>query len=143
MNANLHPRGPDYLRRVCELLPQPLAGYIAGVAAASCAVWQEGGLLIEEVSADLPNSWTQGQPSELKLLQEFFSCVYGNRSQERVFEAQPVVEGFLEAMHQSYPQCDLHIEVETLEGSWAYRLHAFGKKNGQAVFYICLFWSVD
>ena len=143
MHANLHPRDQNYLKSVCDLLPQPLAGYLSGIAAASCAVWQEGGLLIEEVATNAPESWSHGQPSKLELLQEFFSCVYGDRSQERIFEAQPVVENFLAALNQSYPQCDLHIEVETLEGSWAYRLHAIGKKNGQAAFYICLLWSVD
>lgn len=83
------------MKKVCEVLPQPLAGFLAGLASASSLFWEEGGLLIEEVSDEAPTSITIDWSSPLPLIQEFFSCVCGKRSQERVFEAASVVENYL------------------------------------------------
>ena len=144
MKVNLHPNNdPHYLSKVCEVLPQPLAGFLAGLASASSSIWQEGGLLIEEVSDEAPTSIIIDCSSPLPLIQEFFCCVCGNRSLERVFEAAPVVENYLAAINQAFPDSSTRTSIEVEEGSWCYRLHTIIERSNQVSFYICLFWSVD
>jgi len=144
VKVNLHPNeDPHYLRKVCAVLPQPLAGFVAALASVSSSVWQEGGLLIEEVSDEAPASINFVPSSPLPLVQEFFCCVYGNQSQERVFESAQVVENYLSAIALALPESKTHMHVEVEEGSWCYRLHTVVERNGQAVLYVRLFWSVD
>jgi hypothetical protein len=144
MRVGLHPRNdPQYLSKVCEVLPQPLAGFLAGLAATSSLIWSEGGLLIEEISDVAPTSITIDCSSPLPLIQEFFCCVCGNRSQERVFEAAPVVENFFAAIKLAFPGSSTLTNMEVDEGSWCYRLHTVIERSNQASLYMCLFWSVD
>ena len=124
-------------------LPEHLAGFIQGLSAASNSIWDQGGLQLEAVAADAAITWQPQSQSAQGLLLEFFACVCGNRSGERTHEALPCLKGFTSALGQAFPSGSSHLQVEELEGSWAYRLHCFVKLPAGSSVYFRLFWSVD
>jgi len=124
-------------------LPEYLAGFIQGLSAASNSVWDQGGLQLEIVAADSAITWQPQAQSTQELLLEFFACICGNRLGERTHEALPCLKSFTSALGQAFPGGSCHLQVEELEGSWAYRLHCFVKLPACSSLYFRLGWSVD
>ena len=143
MEVNLHPIDPTFLESLCQVVPPPLSGFLSGLCAASSTIWDNGGLMVQEVSRDELITWQAGAPSTNASLQEFFACVCGDRDRRGVHQAQTTINTFLAAIGQSFPSCDVHIQTEDLEPSWCQVLHILVSAGGVRLFYLRLFWSVD
>src|SRR5262245_44856200 len=103
MTINLHPVGEEFLSELRSLVPEPLAGFLAGLCAASACVWQEGGLMVRDIAKNGGISRKVGVASDDALVQEFFACVCGDRSGRYTSRALIARRCLLEAIHASIP----------------------------------------
>ncbi|MES2941367.1 MAG: hypothetical protein V4772_00700 [Pseudomonadota bacterium] len=95
---SLHPSQQDFQAALSEVIPQSLASFLFGLGAASASIWDQGGLMVEEVASGQSVKWLPNQASPREELLEFFACVCGNRSDERHYEAEPALAAFERAV---------------------------------------------
>jgi hypothetical protein len=143
MAVDLHPVSEAFSSELRALVPEPLSGFLAGLCAASAAVWEEGGLVIREVAKGGEITRMLGSASDDTLVQEFFACVCGNRSGQHTRRARIVQRCLVEAVREAVAACAVHLEVEVDEPSWCYELHIHASVAEQPNLYIRLYWSVD
>jgi hypothetical protein len=141
---SFHPNEKDFVARLSKVLPDSLVSFLYGLGAASASIWDQGGLMVEEVVAGPSARWTPSCASDRAALLEFFACVCGNRSLERTHEAEPALEAFENSLASAFPGAGIHLQLERLQPSWCCSLHVrITDQAGNVHRSISLFWSVD
>ncbi len=140
--ASLHPIQADFQQALRACLPKSLADFLGDISAVSASIWDQGGLTIEIIDGT-PPEWSPTAPAPRDLLLEFFSCVCGDRSLERTFEAAPTLDGFESKLRLAFPDNPIHLEIEPDEPSWSYTLYVLVGPVSSPIKFITLFWSVD
>lgn len=141
---SLHPRDPDFLAALSAQVPESLASFLYGLSAASCVMWDQGGLMVQRVMPGPDPAWVPGPASPHAELLEFFACVCGNRSGTSLHWAEPALAAFEHALTRAFPDASFHMQVEQHEPSWCSELHLLVRNaTDTPLLYIELFWSVD
>ena len=60
---SLHPRDPGFLAALSAQVPESLASFLYGLSAASCVMWDQGGLMVQRVMPGPDPAWVPGPAS--------------------------------------------------------------------------------
>jgi hypothetical protein len=124
-------------------LPAPLVIHLATMCHASNIEFPEGGMCPREVAYDaaIRVQPTRASESNERLCEWFRCCVQGDTTRSVPEAAQRLVDEFLAAIHESFPGCSVHVEIEEDRGY--FDSMGLWVTTPDKRLYIALDWSTD